>query len=250
MLPHDQGTTMSIRYEFNFLEDGSQLTVETQSARERGAAPKVEPAEWTRLEYCQCSNCPLNKAEHERCPAALDMQPIVEDFRALPGVKKVDVRVVSDEREYRKVTGLEEGLRSLMGLVMANSACPILSNLKPMAFTHLPFASQDEFIVRSVGTYLLRQYYKRHAGEEADWNLDGLISLNRELQLVNQAMWQRVHSACEGDSNLKALLSFFTLSSSVSYSLEAQLLKVRPAFMSETGLLQSFEDTEAGTDDR
>ncbi len=240
---------MSIRYEFNFLEDGTQLTVETRSSRSSGDAPSVpdsKAADWTRLEYCQCSHCPLQRKPGARCPAALDMQPIVEDFRALPGVKKVEVKVITKEREYRKVTGLEEGLRSLMGLVMANSACPILSNLKPMAFTHLPFATQEEFIVRSVGTYLLRQYYQSQVGEKPDWELDGLIALNRELQLVNQAMWQRVHSACEGDSNLKALLSFFTLSSSVSYSLESQLLKVKPAFMSETERLQSFEMPEAG----
>ena len=238
---------MTIRYEFNFLEDGTRLTVETQSSHDRQGqttVPEAEAADWTRLEYCQCTNCPLERTPGARCPAALDMQPIVEDFRALPGVKKVDVTVTSKEREYRKVTGLEEGLRSLMGLVMANSACPILSNLKPMAFTHLPFATQEEFIVRSVGTYLLRQYYRSQTGEETDWDLDGLIALNRELQLVNQAMWQRVHSACEGDSNLKALLSFFTLSSSVSYSLESQLLKVKPAFMSETERLQSFEIPE------
>lgn len=234
---------MSIRYEFTFLDDGTVLSVETQSASSRKKeAPEdlAKRPEWTRLKHCQCSNCPLDRATTSHCPAALDMQPLVEDFQSLPGGKKVDVRVITKEREYRKVTGLEEGLRSLMGLVMANSACPILSKLKPMAFTHLPFSTQEEFIVRSVGTYLLRQYYNSnsHEADEPDWDLDGLIALNRQLQLVNQALWQRVHSACRGDSNLKALLSFFSLSSSVSYSLETQLMKVKPAFMSETGRLQ------------
>jgi hypothetical protein len=128
---------------------------------------------------------------------------------------------------------------------MANSDCPILSNLKPMAFTHLPFASQDEFIIRSAGTYLLRQYFNLKDHKDADWELEGLVSLNRELQLVNQAVWQRVHSACEGDSNLKALLSFFTLSSSVSYSLETQLNKIKSSFLNETTALQEFELPQA-----
>ena len=149
--------------------------------------------------------------------------------------------VIAPDREYHKITGLEEGLRSLMGLIMANSDCPILSNLKPMAFTHLPFSNQEEFIVRSAGTYLLRQYFNMKDHKESDWDLDGLVALNRELQLVNQAVWQRVHSACEGDSNLKALLSFFTLSSSVSYSLETQLTKIKRKFLNETTSLQDFE---------
>ena len=110
-----------------------------------------------------------------------------------------------------------------------------------MAFTHLPFSNQEEFIVRSAGTYLLRQYFNMKDHKESDWDLDGLVALNRELQLVNQAVWQRVHSACEGDSNLKALLSFFTLSSSVSYSLETQLTKIKRKFLNETTSLQDFE---------
>lgn len=239
---------MSIRYEFNFPEDGTQLVVETQGSRCREPdTGSRENAAWTRLEYCQCSNCPLSRKDVEYCPAAVDMQPIVEDFRSLPGFKKADIVVTTQERQYRKSTGLEEGLRSLMGLVMANSECPILKNLKPMAFTHLPFATQEEFIFRSVGTYLLRQYYKSHDGQDGDWDLEGLVSFNRELQMVNQALWQRVHTACEGDSNLKALLSFFTLSSSVSYSLESQLLKLRPAFMADTGSQPSFEHHETNT---
>lgn len=233
---------MSITYLFNFLEDGSQLKIETSSASDSYAdKDRPEPTSWTRLEYCQCSNCPLKREEVSHCPAALDIQPIVEDFRKMPGFKKVEVVVTSDEREYRKVTGLEEGLRSLMGLVMANSSCPILANLKPMAFTHLPFATQDEFIIRSAGTYLLRQYFNLRDNKEPDWDLGGLVALNRELQLVNQAIWQRVHSACVGDSNLKALLSFFTLSSSVSYSLETQLNKLKSHFLNETESLELFE---------
>lgn len=241
---------MSITYRFRFLEDGSELKIETASASDgKRNTPPENPADWTRLEYCQCSNCPLKKDEHTYCPAALDMQPIVEDFRELPGFKKVEVSVTTNQRQYSKTTGLEEGLRSLMGLVMANSDCPILSNLKPMAVTHLPFASQDEFIIRSAGTYLLRQYFNMKDHKESDWNLDGLVSLNRELQLVNQAVWQRVHSACEGDSNLKALLSFFTLSSSVSYSLEAQLNKIKNRFLNETTQLQEFEFGNPGVKD-
>lgn len=233
---------MSITYLFKFLEDGTELEIETASATDKFHNPRPEvPADWTKLDYCQCSNCPLDRKKVERCPAALDIQPIIEDFRALPGFKKVEVIVTSAEREYRKTTGLEEGLRSLMGLIMANSDCPILANLKPMAFTHLPFASQEEFIVRSAGTYLLRQYFNMKDEKEADWQLDGLVELNRELQLVNQAVWQRIHSACQGDSNLKALLSFFTLSSSVSYSLETQLNKLKGSFLSETTSLGEFE---------
>jgi len=128
---------------------------------------------------------------------------------------------------------LEEGLRSLMGLIMATSDCPILGKLKPNAQNHLPFASQEEFITRSASQFLLRQYFLYREGHRPDWDFQGLIRINQQLQLLNQAFWQRIHSACESDSNLKALLSFFNLSSSVSFSLETQLQKVRPKIMGE-----------------
>lgn len=225
---------MSIDYEFQF-EDGHPSLIYTVDPDdpEKGSTRSEAQAEWTALKNSQCSNCPLDSQKYKRCPAAIDMQRVVEDFGTLPAIQKVNIIVTTPERTYKKKTGIEEGLRSLMGLIMANSTCPILANLKPMTYTHLPFASQTEFILRSTGNYLVRQYYLTQVGKEPDWKLKGLIDLNQELRLVNQAMWQRIHEACKQDSNLKALLSFFTMSSSVSYSLEAQLSKIKKAFLSE-----------------
>ncbi len=229
---------MTIQYRFEF-DQGEHAPLDyliTTDVGGSGSTRAATSATWTRLEYNQCSNCPLDKAQYSRCPAAVDIQKVVEDFSALPALNKARVTVTTPVREYAKHTDLEEGLRSLMGLLMANCECPTLSKLKPMAYTDLPFASQEEFIIRSVGTYLLRQYFHYHDREHADWDLTGLVGLNNELQLVNQAMWQRVYAGCEGDSNLKALLSFFAMASSVSYSLETQLQKVRPAFLADSDI--------------
>ena len=217
---------MNIQYTFT-LEDSTlhydvNIDREFDLQQERPEAP-----EWAQLAYNQCPNCPLTVKDCAYCPAAVDLVQVVTDFQRLPAVKAAKVEVVTPEREYYKETSLEEGLRSLMGLIMATSACPILHKLKPNARNHLPFASQDEFIIRSAALYLLRQYFNYREGMRPDWDLQGLISINEELQTLNQAFWQRVHEACESDSNLKALLSFFNLSSSVSYSLEAQLQRVR-----------------------
>ncbi|GAB3389061.1 hypothetical protein GCM10027514_31410 [Azotobacter armeniacus] len=50
--------------------------------------------------------------------------------------------------------------------------------------------------------------------------------------MVNQAFWQRSHGTCGSDSNLKAFLTFFSMVSSMSYSLETQLAKIRPLVVS------------------
>jgi hypothetical protein len=196
------------------------------------AAPK-----WTRLEYQQCSNCPLKKEQFSHCPAAVDLYRVIEDFQGLPAIKKALVKVRTPERDYSKQVSLEEGLRSLLGVIMASSSCPVLGRLRPMAEQHLPFASSQEFTLRAISLYLARQYFNSREGRTADWELKGLVSTFQQLQLVNQAFWQRIHDTCEGDSNLKAFLTFFSMSSGMSYSLEVQLQKIRPSVMSAGELL-------------
>lgn len=222
---------MSIEYRIT-LDDEHAFAYRIEPDRQYDPQQAAETPKWTRLEYNQCSNCPLAREQFRHCPAAVDLHRVIEDFRGLPAVKKAEVQVRTPEREYAKQVSLEEGLRSLLGVIMATSACPLLSRLKPMAQQHLPFASNQEFITRAVSLYLMRQYFNYREGRHADWELKGLVRHYQQLQLVNQAFWQRIHETCVGDSNLKAFLSFFSMSSSMSYSLEAQLQKVRPLLMS------------------
>lgn len=222
---------MAIEYRIT-LDDEHEFSYRIELERQYDPQIAAQAPRWTRLENNRCSNCPLSTAQYSHCPAAVDLHRVIEDFRGLPAFKKVSVQVRTPEREYIKHAGLEEGLRALLGVIMATSACPLLGRLKPMAQQHLPFASNQEFILRAVSLYLMRQYFNFREGRHADWELKGLVKQFQQLQLVNQAFWQRIHETCEGDSNLKAFLSFFSMASSMSYSLEAQLQKVRPLLLS------------------
>lgn len=213
---------MNVNYNFRF-QDGRQVEFKVTSQPEEVVSPLPS---WARLEHCQCSNCPLKPADSPHCPAATEILPVVNAFQADEAYQKVEVTVTDERRAYSKSTSLEEALRSLLGLKMATSGCPVLGELKSMAVHHLPFANTDEFIMRSVSHYLLQQYFAKRNHQEPDWELKGLVERNQRLQLVNQALWQRIHSVCKGDSNLKALLNFFSMASSVSFSLESQLRKL------------------------
>lgn len=222
--------TTSIQYYFTF-DDGVELKFSVDL--DRVYDPKkiaVDAPDWAKLENNQCSNCPLNKKDHPYCPPALDLDKVARDFQRISAHTKANVRVVTPDREYVKRVGLEEGVRALMGLIMATSACPIFGTLKASARMHLPFASSQEFILRSASMYLMRQYFVAKEGGEPDWELKGLVKTNEQLQLVNHGFWQRTISAFQNDANSKALLSLFSLSSSVSSSLDAQLDKIKPLF--------------------
>ena len=218
---------MAIEYRIT-LDDQHQLNYRIELERHYDPQAAAAAPRWTRLEHNRCSNCPLDRERYSHCPAAVDLHGVIEDFRNLPAFRKAGICVRTPEREYIKQAGLEEGLRALIGLIMASSACPLLAPLRPMAMQHLPFASNQEFVLRVVPLYLMRQYFNFREGRHADWELKGLVRLFQQLQLVNQAFWQRIHDTCVSDSNLKAFLTFFSLSSSISYSLETQLQKIRP----------------------
>lgn len=222
---------MALEYRIT-LDDNHEFSYRIELSRDYDQEVAAAAPKWTRLEHQQCSNCPLKKEQFSHCPAAVDLHRVIEDFHGLPAFKKALVWVRTPEREYSKQVGLEEGLRSLLGVIMATSACPMLGKLKPMAQNHLPFASNQEFTLRAVSLYLARQYFNLREGRHADWELKGLVRMFQQLQLVNQAFWQRIHDTCEGDSNLKAFLTFFSMSTSMTYSLETQLQKIRPLVMS------------------
>jgi len=222
---------MTIEYNIT-LDDEQQFAYSIEMQRPIDDTANVTAPKWTQLEHHKCSNCPLRREQFSHCPAAVDLHRVIEHYQGLPAIKKVKVRVHTPERDYSKQVSLEEGLRSLLGVIMATSSCPVLGRLRPMAEQHLPFASNQEFALRAVSLYLARQYFNQREGRPADWELKGLVKTFQQLQLVNQAFWQRIHDVCKGDSNLKAFLSFFSMASSMSYSIEVQLQKIRPLVMS------------------
>ena len=126
-----------------------------------------------------------------------------------------------------KRTDAQTGLRALFGLVMATSGCPILSRLRGLARTHLPFSTMEETIFRTVGAYLIQQFLIQKNGGEPDWELKGLYLLYEQLQEVNRCFKARIDAASEQDANMNALGSLIYLAMGVSFSLEAQLQEIQ-----------------------
>ena len=109
-------------------------------------------------------------------------------------------------------TSAQRVLSSLLGLILALSDCPVTAFLKPMARFHLPFASEEETLFRSVSAYLLRQYFQRLRGAPVDLDLSGLAARYRALEVVNQSLAERLRAASSRDATINAitLLDIFT----------------------------------------
>ena len=78
-------------------------------------AEVADAPEWTRLEYSQCSHCPLSKEEHSHCPLALRLNDVVERFHDTRSIDEVDVEVIAGERQVMQRTALQKGQIGLEG---------------------------------------------------------------------------------------------------------------------------------------
>jgi hypothetical protein len=227
---------MSIEYTFT-MDDGKVLNYKIYFKRPlKKNLDRARYPYWTELEFQQCGNCPLNNEEHSHCPVAIDAQEIVLGFREILSCSVADVYVKAPERDYFKRCDAQTGLRGLIGLVMATSACPILARMRGLAYYHLPFASIDEIVFRSASSFLLTQYFAYQAGGEPDLALNSLKKHYAEMQVLNYDFLQRIRAASEADSNLDVLSTLFSISSLLADGLEQHLDKLKPLFAEGDGL--------------
>jgi hypothetical protein len=187
--------------------------------------------EWTNLEFNKCSNCPLKTEDTAKCPPALDVQQAMSEFHSVLSTEMIQTHVETENREYYKECDAQTALKALVGLVMATSSCPILKEMKGMAYYHLPFASLEETVYRSISSYLLKQYFKSQQGEVPDWKLDQLPVYYEQIQIVNDCFFERIKVASKADANLNVIVSFSSQSQLLSLAFDEYLEILKKQFM-------------------
>jgi hypothetical protein len=220
----------NVSYKFT-LDDGRVVEFNVDRSRQwNDAIDQQEHAPWTRLDFHQCSNCPLTSSDCRHCPAAVDLEPVAAAFTDIVSHEKVKVEVRTEERVYLKDCDAQTGLRSLTGLLMSTSGCPVLQQLRVLAEMHLPFATLNETVFRICGAYLIREYLEMKSGRTPDWDMTKLLRYFEELQTLNQEFKSRLNSAVHRDSNLNALGSLFFISMGLQLSVEENLQEFRKYF--------------------
>ena len=194
---------------------------------------------WTRLEYEKCVHCPLQPNKEPHCPVALNLVPAITKFDHLMSFDKISVSVVSSERRVELQTTAQEGLSSLMGLLIAGSRCPYTHFFKPMARFHLPFASKDETLWRAAATYLMGRYFTTNGMGQADVSLDGLVKIYNDIARLNDAMVQRLRAASSKDSVVNALVHLDVFAKFLMPPVEDSLAHIKSIFAPFLNSLES-----------
>ncbi len=220
------------KYTFHFQDkEDIQFKVELDANTLNLLSPlPVDKNGWTHLDNKKCVVCPLNSSEHPQCPVAKNLIGVLPSFLDMYSFEAVKVTVRIAERVYAASTTVQQALSSMMGIYMVTSGCPIMSKLKPMVRYHLPFASVEETIFRSVSTYLLGQYFRYKNGLNADWDLKGLIKIYKDVQKVNQGMASRLRTLSEKDANLNALVELDVFAKELPDNIEEDLQRLAYLF--------------------
>ncbi len=197
-------TVKKIRYEFLIERgEGFYYDIEIDAMSLEHPVP-LEPApEWARLCHNKCPHCPLNSETSEYCPLALRIAPILNISNS-PAFEPVQIRVHKEGTVFESTGTLQEGFRSLIGLIMATSGCPHAAFFKPMAWFHLPFAGKDETLFRACATFLLFQFFDPGDDPNSQSYTD-LKQVYENIHIVNQHISDRLRSVAAHEHTVNAL---------------------------------------------
>ncbi|MEH6811433.1 MAG: hypothetical protein V7677_02780 [Motiliproteus sp.] len=190
----------------------------------------TSPPEWARLNFKQCTHCPLRSNTHPYCPVAISLVPVVELFNNVRSYEEIELQVDTQERRISQHTSAQRGLSSLLGLLIATSGCPHTNYLKPMARFHLPLASEEETLFRAVSMYLLAQYLRERSGLSHEAGLQGLKGIYDNLHQLNQKIAERLRYAADQDSAVNAVVILDMFTNLMPFSIDEDLEEIGSIF--------------------
>jgi hypothetical protein len=78
--------------------------------------------------------------------------------------------------------------------------------------------------------YLLSQYFIRKQGREADLELKGLVEIYRNIEIINEAIANRLRAISDKDSAINALILLDIYAKTLPYTVEDSLEEIRHLF--------------------
>ncbi|HLP62795.1 MAG TPA: hypothetical protein VK186_28410 [Candidatus Deferrimicrobium sp.] len=237
---------IKIRYSFKLGKEVTEtfdLQLDAQTLEFKGEIPEVLPV-WARLDFHQCPHCPLDIGDYPNCPLAVNLVNILDRFDSLFSYNHTRLIVTTKDRMVSKVTTVQEAVGSLLGLVIAGSNCPHTVYLRPMARFHLPLASSQETLFRSVTTYLLAQYFLKKDGKDVDFDLVGLKEVYHRVHLVNRYIADRLRAEAKTDSILNAIVQLDVNAQNLISGIEDSLEDLRILFLPYMNLTISHISTK------
>ncbi len=242
--------TNNIRYIFRFKNGERKEYLLRFNESDLALIPNNDnvPPSWAELSFHKCNGCPLDPAAHQYCPTAVHLGWVLEDLKDYNSFDEVSIEVTDSMRSYFKETSFQDGLGSLMGIIMPTSGCPLLKPLRPMVRFHLPFTSLEETEYRMVSMYLLAQYLRQQNGEKPDWTLETLQDIYKKVSDVNNSFANRVKFYTNSDAVKNAIIILDCFAKTVPRATQNMMKDFRTIFSAyiEPQILNADLDANRG----
>lgn len=210
---------MNITFKFVF-QNGTEkifpITIDDESMQ--FIAPELNPPQWTKRNLIACPA--ENSSCNEYCPIAWNLDAAIKFFDGFPSYEKVTINVETDQRNYSKQTSLQDGIGSLIGILMTTSGCHVLDKLRPMVRFHLPFASLEETEYRAFSMFLFAQFLRKRKGLEPDWEMKSLKELYSDIMKINRNIAKKISDMEKLDASINAVVILNNFANLVSFDLE------------------------------
>ena len=223
---------IKIQYCFKIGESSDEVIdveIDSDTGELQPDEKNIKP-DWARLEFHQCSNCPLKPETTPYCPVAVNLNRVIGRFEKIFSSDHLNLAVRMDDRIIEINTTAQRALSSIIGLLFATSTCPHTSFLKPMARFHKPLTSVEETIFRVTSMYLLGQYFLNNDGKDIDFKLEGLKKNYENLHLINSFIAKRLRSITQTDSSINAIVVLDTFTNFVPSTIDQKLVELKNLF--------------------
>jgi hypothetical protein len=189
-----------------------------------------ELPDWTRLDWQQCPHCPWSVQDHPHCPVALRLIPVVSRLGGVRSYDELALEVTFEQRTLAAVTSAQEGISSLVGLLIATSGCPHTEFLKPMARFHLPLSSAEETLYRVVSMYAMSCLLRMRKGQSFAADFDDLIHRYQAMRIVNRFVADRLKLVDEEGSTVNGIILLDYTAQLVPVSLNEEIEELENLF--------------------
>ena len=178
---------------------------------------------WAGLEHHRCPPCTLDCQTHPFCPVARNISALVTAFKDIVSHTACTVTCNSTERIVSKQTAVQNGLASILGLLMATSGCPTMDFFRPLARFHLPFASVDEATFRIAAVYMLKRFFSEQNGNGKLFSATDIKEHFRRVKQVNSGILRRIRDVSDFDADKNALITLNSLAEILEMEIDTRL---------------------------
>lgn len=218
-------------YTFTF-NDGRKLdfTVSLDSKSLFTTTCPSDPPKWAELEHHQCGPCTLSKSQSLYCPGALCVVELVVAFGNTKSYTPCTVSCESQDRIVTKETTVQEGLASLLSLLIPISGCPVMSFFKPLSRFHLPFSTVEESAFRVTGSYFLKKYFTSKSTAEEQYCISDIGEHYGLANHVNRGILARIKDLNSLDADKNSLVTLSCLAQILEMEIAANLESIQHIF--------------------